>query len=271
MTRIIFFTKSINSKMKKVMANIDDIEERELFDKIALKYAGKDLYPSSRVSRKLRLLQTVLRSKISEKSDILEIGCGAGYAAEYLSGKYMNYTGIDFSSELISFAGSVHKSQNTRFEVADLFEFTPKKKFDLVFMIGVLHHMQNIQEALNKCISFLKPGGMIVINEPRNSNPVVGLLRWIRKKSDDSYSNQQVELKESELIKTFRESGLTDISVFPQGFFSTPFAEVIIKPQFISIPFSSLFCFVDRFIEKYLKKIFGKLSWNIIVTGVNPK
>ena len=64
--------------MKKVMANIDDIEESELFDKIAMKYAGKYLYPSSMVSRKLRLLQTVLRSKISEKSEILERGCGAG-------------------------------------------------------------------------------------------------------------------------------------------------------------------------------------------------
>lgn len=254
---------------KRFMKN-RDTGERKLFDSIAKDYVKKDLYSPSRIARKLRLLQTVWNSGISESSEVLEIGCGAGYASAYLSGKYMNYTGIDFSSELISFAGSAHRVPEVQFKVADLYEFEPGKKFDLIFMIGVLHHMNDIPLALKLCRSFLKPEGVIAVNEPRASNFFIGFLRRVRGKIDSSYSAEQEELKGSELVELFREAGLTEISVIPQGFFSTPFAEVMIRPRFISLPLSWFFCMADRFLEKFFGKMLGKLSWNIIVSGKYP-
>ncbi len=50
----------------------------------------------------MRLVQTLCHCRRNTGDlDILEVGCGAGFAAEYLSGFYRSYTGIDHSEELI--------------------------------------------------------------------------------------------------------------------------------------------------------------------------
>jgi len=41
------------------------------------------------------LEQTMSILPVSGKIDILEVGCGAGFSAEYLRGRYNRYLGID--------------------------------------------------------------------------------------------------------------------------------------------------------------------------------
>ncbi len=252
----------------------NDIErsrsEREHFDSIASKYVKKDIFPPSRVARKPRVKQTISGIKSSGTIDILEVGCGAGYASEYLKGMYGSFTGIDFSTGLVDLARSIHKNRDAEFFEADLYKYNPGKKFDLIIIIGVLHHMVDIPLSLKVCRDLLKPGGVIAVNEPQDANLLVRFVRKLRSKYDNTYSSDQEELDRKELENLFIEAGFSEISVRPQGFFSTPFAEVMLKPSFIFLPLSHISAWIDRFIEKLFGRILRGLSWNIIVKGKRP-
>jgi SAM-dependent methyltransferase len=80
-----------------------EVKDRELFDRISGGYWLKDLLPAHRSARQCRLEQTIMSIPVSSNITILEVGCGAGFSAEYLRGKYHEYCGIDYSDELIKY------------------------------------------------------------------------------------------------------------------------------------------------------------------------
>ncbi len=244
--------------------------EKAHFDSIASKYAKKDIFPPSRITRKLRVRQTVSGIDSVNTCDILEVGSGAGYASEYLKGMYKTFTGIDFSGGLVDLARSIHKDPDVKFIEVDLYKYNPEKKFDIIIIIGVLHHMVDIPLSLKVCKDLLNPGGVIIVNEPQDSNILVRGVRKLRSKFDKTYSSDQEELNRKELVGLFYDAGYSEISARPQGFFSTPFAEVLMRPVFIFLPLSWIAGLIDRAIEKTIGKIVPGLSWNIIVRGKNP-
>jgi ubiquinone/menaquinone biosynthesis C-methylase UbiE len=203
-------------------------------------------------------------------TDILEAGCGAGYASLYLRGRYSSFTGIDFSSELVGQAESVHRYPGVEFLVTDLYQFTPPRKVDAVIMIGVLHHMEDIPRALELCREMLKPGGMMAVNEPQDANRLVRFIRKLRAKYDSTYSPDQEQLDRNKLAAMFRAAGFSGVTVRPQGFFSTPFAEVMLKPSLVFLPLALMGCLLDRFLEKVFGRYLQGLSWNTVVQGKAP-
>jgi SAM-dependent methyltransferase len=253
--------------MRKDAPEGQALRDKELFDRIATAYARKDLYGPSRIAREVRLLQTLRKTTPNPDLDILEIGCGAGFAVEYLHGCYRTYTGIDYSTELIQYAENRNNNSYASFHAEDFFEFRAESKYDVIFMIGVLHHMTDIPLAIKICHSFLRPGGLLVVNEPQPANIIFSWLRNVRAKIDASYSDEQEELADSELQELFARAGFVNIRSFPQGLFSTPFAEVMIPPQFLIKPLSIAACQIDRVLEDVLPSFLKKLSWNIIVMG----
>ncbi len=74
---------------------------------------------------------------------LLDIGCGTGWLANAAAYRYRCAAyGIDFNPIAIIRARAVARDLeiDTRFEVADLFNYRPDKRFSLVTCIGVLHH-----------------------------------------------------------------------------------------------------------------------------------
>ncbi len=248
-----------------------DLKDRLHFNNISKSYVKKDLYDSSRYARKLRLYQTLNKVDLGASLNVLEIGCGAGFSAEYLKGYYNSYIGIDHSENLIDFAISYHKYNNVSFYASDYHNFYTDKKFDIIFMIGVLHHMADRDKVIIKSYNLLRNGGHLVINEPHPSNPIISLIRNVRKKVDKSYSDDQDELSGVDLVDLFQNNGFKDLRTYSQGIFSTPVAEVVINPQVISKPLSKIFCRIDGYLEMNFNNFLKRFSWNIIVSGMKTK
>lgn len=242
-------------------------DDQELFDRIATDYARKDELRASRIARKHRLLQTFQFVGRPFCERILEIGCGAGYGAEYLAGNYAHYYGVDYSDRLIEYARTHHQLSNTHFDVANATELDCNEKYDLIVMIGVLHHITDINLTLVRLRNLLTPGGVVVVNEPQPCNRLIQMARRARKKLDADYSEDQIELTSGELANAFSSAGLVNIRSHPQGMISTPFAEVVMRPQILCAPASKLACWMDRLLEQYVAKSIIKLSWNVIVSG----
>lgn len=98
---------------------------------------------------------------------VLDVGCGTGAISRGIAeqvGAGGSVTGIDNTETFIrSGKESCRNVRNLELIHADLFEFHPKEKFDLVVAARVLQWLNNPGEALRKLASFLKPGGQLSI------------------------------------------------------------------------------------------------------------
>jgi 2-polyprenyl-3-methyl-5-hydroxy-6-metoxy-1,4-benzoquinol methylase len=250
--------------METVMNKEIERKDRKLYNQIASQYLLKDLTPYCSLARKLRLKQTLKRANAS-LDHILEIGCGTGFTARYIQNTYTSYTGIDYSKKLIELAKENNQLKNTTFICKNIKEFNSSRKFDTIIMIGVLHHITEKEITLNKLKTLLNPDGKIIINEPKNSNPIIQLLRKIRTKIDDGYSDSQSFFSESELAKLFKNNGYT-VNTYPQGILTTPLAEIATLPNFLFYPITHLLIKIDPILENLIHKTkYKKISWNIIL------
>lgn len=246
------------------MLNKREHDDKKLFDEIAINYVKKDLISYCRVARKQRLVRSLKGIK-QPIEKILEVGCGAGFSVDYLKGKFINYLGIDYSRNLIDYALKHNYQNGAEFECLNINDFETKLKFDVILMIGVLHHMSEPKKVIKLLDKFLTPDGIIVVNEPQAGNKLIGLLRKIRKKIDNNYSSDQVEFTEKEIRAIFENCG-HEVKTYSQGFLSTPLAETRIIPRIIGMPLVWIASILDPFLEKLFSILkLKKLTWNVVV------
>jgi 2-polyprenyl-3-methyl-5-hydroxy-6-metoxy-1,4-benzoquinol methylase len=257
----------MSSYQSTIIESGHENRDRELFNRIAANYLLKDILPANRVARKFRLEQTLKTISINAEISMLEVGCGAGFSAEYIRGQYDEYCGLDYSEELIRFAKAYHRSEKIEFFNANLKDFKTDRKFDVILLIGVLHHLKDSSAMMQYMVDLLKPGGWIVANEPQAGNPMIRLARALRKKTDPQYSSDQQEFKIVQLSEIFEQSGLTKIRIVPQGILSTPFAEVKMPFQNFTKLISTLACFIDKKVENNFRSLISYLTWNVIIGG----
>jgi 2-polyprenyl-3-methyl-5-hydroxy-6-metoxy-1,4-benzoquinol methylase len=250
--------------------NTRERRDQRLFEGIAPAYCRKDLLPASRRARCHRLQQTLKAVPTTARPEMLEVGCGAGFSAAYLAGCYGAYVGIDYAEPFIAYARQHNQRHGATFEVSNIKTYRSNRRFDVVFMIGVLHHIEQLEEALPAMLTLLKPGGWFVANEPHPGNPLIRLARVIRKRLDRHYASEQQELSAAELQRLYHGAGLVDIRIIPQGLLSTPFAEVILQPQAIMQALAALACAIDTGLERLLGRLLQPLTWNLIAVGRKP-
>ena len=247
-----------------------EASDRTLFDTIAARYGEKDLAPSSQPARRRRLEQSISAAPVDRIERVLEVGCGAGFGARYLRGRFEQYIGIDHSQRLIEMAVRENSSEGVHFETRRVDDFDPPSSFDLIFMVGVLHHLEDATRSLETMVQWLTPGGYLVANEPQPANPLIRIARRVRVRCDSAYSTEQEEISAGELRGLFERAGLEEIVIMPQGFVSTPFAEVVLKPFSLMAPLGRFACAVDGLLEKRSYSWLRSVSWNLIGCGRAP-
>jgi SAM-dependent methyltransferase len=252
------------------MSGLREARDREHFDSIANRFAAKDLAPSSRPARRRRVEQTIAAVPVGDFERVLDVGCGAGFGCEYLRGRYRKYIGIDHSQRLIDVAVERNAYDGVDFQATSIDDFDPPWRFDLIFMIGVLHHLEGPARSMETMAQWLEPGGFLVANEPQPANPFIRAARRARTRFDTTYSSEQEEISSIELRALFEGAGLEDIAITPQGFMSTPFAELVLRPQALMAPLARIACGVDGFLEKRSLSWLTALSWNLIGCGHAP-
>jgi SAM-dependent methyltransferase len=240
------------------------------FDQVAIEYCRKDLAPASRRARRHRLLRTFAALPRLVRPKVLEAGCGGGFSATYLRSQVGSYQGLDYSEKLIELARRINAGPDDHFEVADVMAFTPPAPVDVVFMIGVLHHMPDVAGALRRMAGWLRPGGWLVANEPQPGNPLVQWARRLRKRVDAEYSDEQEELSSIALEQAFGSAGLENVRIIPQGLLSTPFAEVVLAPRWLADCGSAAACLLDLLLECAPRSLLVHCTWNLIAAGQRP-
>ena len=100
--------------------------------------------------------------KLSACRDILDVGCGDGSLARYLSEHGKQVIGIDPSEYCIRKAQQ-HQKPGARFFRCSFEDFdVPEESFDAIVFLASIHHM-DFEQAIRKAKRLLKENGLLVI------------------------------------------------------------------------------------------------------------
>lgn len=93
----------------------------------------------------------------------IDIGCGSGHTAEFLSTIFNTVVGIDVSHELIEIARNKRNKANIDYIVSDFMEYEITDTFDFVYSHTMMHHIQDYRAGLERIKLFVKKGGRLVV------------------------------------------------------------------------------------------------------------
>lgn len=105
----------------------------------------------------------------SKNGTLLDLACGEGIMTSYFADKFERVVGVDAASVHLNKAKE--RLQNVEFHHALIEEFDTDEKFDNVFLLMILEHVQDPVQILKKAASFLKDGGNLIVHVP-NANAV---------------------------------------------------------------------------------------------------
>lgn len=118
-------------------------------------------------ARNLHADYSTLRSILTKGLRVLDVGCGTGAITKGIAeavGENGFVVGIDTTAHLIAKGKEDFKSiSNLQLLEADVFNYEPEEKFDLLVAARVLQWLPNPLAAILKCKDLLKPTGQISV------------------------------------------------------------------------------------------------------------
>jgi SAM-dependent methyltransferase len=107
---------------------------------------------------------------------VLEIGCGSGAFAKYLSNQGADLTAADFSPRAVELATKLLAGR-AQTVVADVQSLPfPDESFDLVVSLETLEHVPDPDRGLAELVRVTRRGGRLIVTTP-NYLGLVGLYR----------------------------------------------------------------------------------------------
>jgi len=112
-----------------------------------------------------------------QKSRVVDIGCGGGYASERMAKMGMQVVGVDPSRPSLE-AAAEHARLNElvidyRYGAGEALP-VGDASFDVAFCCDVLEHVEDVQQVINEIFRVLKPGGMFFFDTINRS-----ALSWL--------------------------------------------------------------------------------------------
>lgn len=122
-----------------------------------LRFGGERLRPA---------LDLMLHLPTQTPARILDLGCGAGNLSAILQQRWptAEVLGVDGSEDMLAKA-RMNVPQG-RFIVADLNQWTPAHKLDLIYTNATLQWLPNHAQLFPRLLSFLNPGGCLAVQMP---------------------------------------------------------------------------------------------------------
>jgi 2-polyprenyl-3-methyl-5-hydroxy-6-metoxy-1,4-benzoquinol methylase len=105
-----------------------------------------------------------------ERTDVLEVGCGAGRFTEVLLEAGASVTSVDLSDAVDANQENFPQSSRHRILQADALRLPFREQsFDLVLCLGVVQHTPDPEETIRKLFAQVRPGGWLVLDHYTHS------------------------------------------------------------------------------------------------------
>ena len=111
---------------------------------------------------------------------VLDVGCGAGVLARWLSGASISsYFGVDLSEVAIEQARKANLGA-AQFALADASTFTPSQQFDVIVFNEMLYYLDKPEEHVRRFARALAPDGLLIVSIFYHDD---GIRAWNRLKT----------------------------------------------------------------------------------------
>jgi SAM-dependent methyltransferase len=141
---------------------------------------------------------------------VIDLGCGTGRVLRYFGKAGWECHGVDISPE-----SGKEASQVCQFHLRDGEEplhWFSDDSFDVALAIAVYHHIADVDFSLDELVRCLKPGGLLVIHEVVDDDPV---FRMVRSAHPD-YKGMPVlsRMRSRDWATAFDRRGLNGLAAF---------------------------------------------------------
>jgi|SRR5665213_1965266 len=117
-----------------------------------------------------------------EGLEVLDIGCGAGFTAEFLAKRGARVSGIDPIEHALRAARSHAKTKNLAIEYlqgrAERLPYADAT-FDIVLCVDVLEHVGSLEKSLQEAGRVLKPGGYLLFDTINQTFRARVVMVWL--------------------------------------------------------------------------------------------
>ncbi len=180
-----------------------------LFNLMARRYSRAPIADMASYEKKL----AITRKYLTPESEVFEFGCGTGSTA-LLHAPYVKHIhGTDYATKMIEIANEKRAEagvQNATFAVdnIDTLEIS-EARYDAILGLNILHLLENVDNALQKVHTLLKPGGYFISSSVCMTRPP-GVFRFILPVMGFLQIFPRIEsMNEEQLLDKFRRAGFT--------------------------------------------------------------
>jgi SAM-dependent methyltransferase len=94
----------------------------------------------------------------------LDVGCGSGRWTRLIAPKFRFVEAVDPSSAVFVAQKNCSSLANVRISMASVSNLPfQEDSFDLVFSLGVLHHIPDTADGIKSCVKMIRPGGYFLV------------------------------------------------------------------------------------------------------------
>jgi len=183
--------------------------------------------PKDQFKRVFQWLQRNINNNNSSTFELIDLGCARGELIYFLNQNIenVNFTGVDYSENLIKLANELNNELNVCFVVGDVEEYKTDKKFDFLTTVGVIEYLDFPEKIVKKIGSLLKKGGKAFILNIFNEYDIDVRIRY----RNNQYFNEYKSGWSLHSLKTFREIlNQNDLKICKQEKF---FPDFVLEPK----------------------------------------
>jgi ubiquinone/menaquinone biosynthesis C-methylase UbiE len=197
----LFATQIISAEAKR---------QQQHYDKVAAAYLENLSYPHT--EEYLRYLDDALLAVVGDHplGDTAEICCGHGEAMRLIGPRIGRGIGVDISLAMLEAAQRDLRRSDLLFVQGDATMLPLQSgRFEHVFMLGGIHHVNDRQALFGEIFRILKPGGRFIYREPVSD---FFLWRWLRaiiyRISPALDADTERPLRHAETVPVLEQTGL---------------------------------------------------------------
>ena len=137
---------------------------------------------------------------------VMDLGCGTGLFLQDILRQEEGAVGIDISYEMLSVGRRAMPEAPLVTADAEHLPVRPGA-FKAVVCKGSLHHARNHVGFVENCARSLAPGGVLVMSEPCNDNPLIRFARWLLYRNSEHFDEGDQGFKQRDLIALYERGG----------------------------------------------------------------